>query len=197
MLNATDLVVVANQSSSVFSQDVSGIFGLGTNSRDGNFSDTVFAGWLSRNPSESAFTYGMALNPPRKSSSDGGILHWVAPDTSFYKGSVSWKDMLPSNATSVNADWTVQLDSLSFSDAAINISRQNNDLKAIVDPYFTNIYIPQSLAGSICMSYFHACTEKYRLIFIPLETRCEHSRVSTPAKLLRVCIDSMGCAVRY
>ncbi|KIK70329.1 hypothetical protein GYMLUDRAFT_266951 [Collybiopsis luxurians FD-317 M1] len=50
-------LISANSSFSLFSSGISGVFGLGTNGRNGDFSATVFSGWLSRNPGQENFTH--------------------------------------------------------------------------------------------------------------------------------------------
>lgn len=142
--NAYFSVVVANQSSSVFYSGTSGILGLGTEP----FADTIYASWLSRNPSHANFTYGMALNPPTNSSTDGGVLHFIAPDGAFYSGAVSWKNMTAVSSASINSDWTVDMDHWMVESSGTNIS--GGPAPAIVDPYFSSIIFPQAQARSIC-----------------------------------------------
>ena len=90
-------VIVANSSSSLFSEVTSGLFGLGTNANgaSGNFSDTVFGGFLARNPDQNNFTFGMDLKPAIFTSDNdtgnGGVLHWLVPDSKAYDASqVTW-----------------------------------------------------------------------------------------------------------
>jgi hypothetical protein len=54
-------VILLNQSISALSSDTSGIFGLGTNARAGDPSDTIFGGVFVRNPSKQNFT---VVRPP-------------------------------------------------------------------------------------------------------------------------------------
>lgn len=139
-------VMVANQSN-VFYSGTSGILGLGTQP----FEDTIYGPWLSRNPSRSNFTFGMALNPPINSSTDGGFLHLVVPDVTSYQGAVSWKNMTAASSASISTDWTVDMDGWSATNAAgVNVSC--GAASAVLDPYFSSIIFPQNQARSICES---------------------------------------------
>ncbi|KAJ4499357.1 aspartic peptidase domain-containing protein [Lentinula lateritia] len=133
----------------LFSPGISGVFGLGTNGRNGDFSATVYSGWLTRNPGNTNFTFGMMLNPPWNSGTDGGVLHWQSPDTASYEGNVVWKSMLNSNSTSLQTDWFITMDSLSFeSGGNVNIS-QSGELTTAVDPFESALIFPQAIAGAI------------------------------------------------
>lgn len=118
--------------------------------RNGDFSATVYSGWLTRNPGKTNFTFGMMLNPPRNSGTDGGVLHWQSPDTASYEGNVVWKSMLNSNSTSLQTDWFITMDSLSFeSGGNVNVS-QSGELTTAVDPFESALIFPQAIAGAIC-----------------------------------------------
>jgi hypothetical protein len=143
-------IIVANASSEAFGPDTSGVFGLGTNINTGNFSDTVFGGFFSRNPTSSNFTFGMALNPPTVASNDGGALHWLAPDSSAYQGQISWTNVVKSNSSSASimSDWVVQMNGWTFTSGS-NSSAITSNGSAVVDPYYPDIYLPQSQAQTI------------------------------------------------
>ncbi|KAJ3768122.1 aspartic peptidase domain-containing protein [Lentinula raphanica] len=147
-------LIVANTSSNLFSPGISGVFGLGTNGRNGDFSATVFSGWLSRNPGKTNFTYGMMLNPPWDSGTDGGVLHWQSPDTASFEGDVAWKSMSTSNSTSLQSDWYITMDSLSFTDSddSVTVSR-SGELVTAVDPFEAPLIFPQALTGAICRCF--------------------------------------------
>ncbi|SJL17364.1 uncharacterized protein ARMOST_20914 [Armillaria ostoyae] len=154
-------IVVANTSYSMFSPGVSGIFGLGPNSRDGNFSATVFGGYLSTQPSGENFTYGMALSPNTgSSSSDGGYLHLVQPDNSFFQGDIAWKTMQTFNTTSLNTDFYIELDSWTLTTSNGNISRTGSLVTAI-DPIYEALIFPQQDAGSFYSSITGAYVAGY------------------------------------
>ncbi|PBK61085.1 acid protease [Armillaria solidipes] len=154
-------IVVANTSYSMFSPGVSGIFGLGPNSRDGNFSATVFGGYLSTKPSGENFTYGMALSPNTgSSSSDGGYLHFVQPDNSFFQGDIAWKTMQTFNTTSLNTDFYIELDSWTLTTSNGNISRTGSLVTAI-DPIYEALIFPQQDAGSFYSSITGAYVAGY------------------------------------
>ncbi|KAK0207868.1 aspartic peptidase domain-containing protein [Desarmillaria ectypa] len=149
-------IILANQSDSLFSPGHSGIIGLGTNARDGNFDATVFGGWLSRNPSQTNFSFGMALNQApddtqamaSDSDLDGGVFHWLEPDPSYYNGDVAWKNMVPSNSSSLAADFHVMMDSWTFTTSLGN-SSQSGDLVTLIDPMFSTMTFPQGAAALI------------------------------------------------
>ncbi|KAJ7139499.1 aspartic peptidase domain-containing protein [Mycena epipterygia] len=142
-------VAVANQSSAFFAPGVSGMFGMGL----APFADTPAANWLARNPAQANFSYGMALNPPSNVSGDGGVLHWLQPDPSFYEGDVAWKTMLAANASvpSNMSSWFVEMDAWSVSGgpSAFNISQSGTQLLTFLDPFYASIVFPQGAARAI------------------------------------------------
>ncbi|KAK0446480.1 uncharacterized protein EV420DRAFT_1716099 [Desarmillaria tabescens] len=119
---ANQTIVVANQSNSMFSPGISG---------DGNFNATIFGGYLSGQPAGENFTYGMALSPNTGSSSNGGYLHLIQPETSYYQGNVAWKTMQTFNTSSLDTDFYINLDSWTLTTANGNVSR-SGDLDASV-----------------------------------------------------------------
>ena len=156
-----DTVVVANSSTVAFSGSTSGIIGLGTNQNgDGEsiFRDTVFGGWMSRNPGRTNFSFGLALNPPNGQSDDGGVIHWVVPDTSFIDGQASFKDVQPTNSTPgigsdntgqngngvttvvPQGDWAVELDGWAASVGSAQVAN-STATTAIIEVYYPNIYL--------------------------------------------------------
>ncbi|TFK57717.1 acid protease [Heliocybe sulcata] len=144
-------IVVANGSEPVFTNGLSGILGLGTNSVQGNFSDTIFGAYMSQDASDSSFQYGMALNAPDNSTSDGGVLHLLSPDSSAYTGNVSWKGVqqaASSNGTGLSSDWIVDLDGWTFAGGSGSITN-NQGGACTVDPYYPNVYLPLNLATQI------------------------------------------------
>lgn len=150
----TPSVVVANQSSSFFSPTAQGLLGLGTNAGSGSFADTIYGQWRARNPTKSAFTFGMALNPPQDSSSDGGVLHWVNPDSSAYQGVISYRDIQGTGTAdprSDTSDWVVNMDSWSFNSGTASASQSGGDMKVTIDPYLPSIVFPADQAKTICM----------------------------------------------
>ncbi|KAK0506673.1 aspartic peptidase domain-containing protein [Armillaria luteobubalina] len=147
-------IVLANQSDSLISPGHSGIIGLGTNSRDDDFDATVFGGFLSSHPSQTNFSFGMALNQAPDdtqsiaSDSDGGVFHWFQPDPSFYDGDVAWKNMVPSNSSSLAADFHVMMDSWTFTTSLGN-SSQSGDLVTLLDPMYSTMTFPQGAAALV------------------------------------------------
>ncbi|KAJ6569550.1 aspartic peptidase domain-containing protein [Mycena capillaripes] len=143
-------VTVADQAASFFSPGVSGTIGMGLTP----FTDSPAANWLARNPAQPVFSYGIALNPPSPSnaSGDGGVLHWLQPDTSFYQGDIAWKPMLAANASvpSNMSSWFVEMDAWSVAGPpSFNISQSGTQLLAFLDPFYGSIVFPQSAARAI------------------------------------------------
>ncbi|PBK89254.1 acid protease [Armillaria gallica] len=147
-------IILANQSDSLIAPGHTGIIGLGTNARDGDFDATVFGGFLSQNPSQTNFSFGMALNqaPDDTQSiahdSDGGVFHWFQPDPSYYDGDVAWKNMVPSNSSSLAADFHVMMDSWTFTTSLGN-SSQSGDLVTLIDPMYSTMTFPQGAAALV------------------------------------------------
>lgn len=163
-------VIVAN-SSSLFSGVTSGLIGLGTNANgaNGDFLDTIFGGWFTRNPTHNNFSFGMALQPPTFTSDDdngnGGILHWVVPDSSAYEGEIAWNDAnvagtapdtvagmaLDNSYALPESDWTIECEGwvASMGSSAVSNSSKN---QVIVEPYFSSINFPLNQANALCKS---------------------------------------------
>ncbi|KAF5386536.1 hypothetical protein D9757_005917 [Collybiopsis confluens] len=146
--------LVVNQSSpSIFSSDFSGIIGLG------QFNTTPMGSWLMTNPSQQNFSFGLALNPADDVAlSDGGVLHWIAPDKDAYQGDIAWKTLISSSSLSSSngssilseVDSFVEMDSWTFHSATgLNISPSAGNLLTAVDPFSMDIVFPQSETRSI------------------------------------------------
>ncbi|KAK0504551.1 aspartic peptidase domain-containing protein [Armillaria luteobubalina] len=145
-------ILVANQSQTIVpSSGFSGVVGLGSNARDGNFGASFAGNWLSQNPTRSNFTYAFALDSPR-SGTNGGMLHLLAQDNSSFQGDVTWKPMSDFNSSSTNSDWSVNLDGWSFQSGGSGKISQSGDLVAVLDPFFATIRFPQAQARSIYSS---------------------------------------------
>ncbi|KAF9019353.1 acid protease [Hymenopellis radicata] len=140
-------ILIANQSDSIFGSGTSGLLGLGTNARSGQFEDSIVGKFLSLNPSQTNFTYGMALTPPNEvSSNSGGTLHLGGASQSHYQApSVAWKNLLPYNGSALDADFQMDLDGWTATSDAGTLTRQSG-LIAIVDPYYTTTIFPQTEA---------------------------------------------------
>ncbi|KAJ4485470.1 aspartic peptidase domain-containing protein [Lentinula aciculospora] len=117
--------------------------------RNGDFSATVFSGWLSRNPGKTNFTYGMMLNPPWDSGTNGGVLHWQSPDASNYEGDVVWKSISAFNSTSLQSDWFITMDSLSITNGGNVTISQSGELVTAIDPFESAVIFPQTIARAI------------------------------------------------
>lgn len=136
---------------------------IGMGCSDGAFNETVMAFWLKNNPGHQNFSYGLALNPPSSSLSsktNGGTLHWLAPDEDSFEGEISWKTLIASNSSSsstTNTDSFIEMDSWVFSTGqnAVNISDTMGNLLTVVDPLFPDVVFPQYQAQAICVFYSH------------------------------------------
>ncbi|THU87757.1 acid protease [Dendrothele bispora CBS 962.96] len=149
-------IIVANQTQSLLTQGISAVVGLGTNARNGDFKSTIYNQWLLNHPGVTNFTFGMALNPPTPDSqTDGGVLHWLAPETTAYQGDLTWRRMEPIDPTSgasdisTETDWFVGLDNWSFFNGIdSNVSKDGNMIAAI-DLFEPGLVFPQTAAGQI------------------------------------------------
>ncbi|KAK7064766.1 acid protease [Favolaschia claudopus] len=143
-------VTVANQATSFFSPGVSGMIGMGL----APFEDSPAQNWLLHNPTQLAFSYGIALDPPSSSNSSGsgGELHWLQPDQSFHEGEVTWKSMLAANATNPSnmSSWYVEMDAWSATGSSgFNVTQSGTQLLTFLDPLYADIVFPQGAARSI------------------------------------------------
>ncbi|KAK0461051.1 aspartic peptidase domain-containing protein [Desarmillaria tabescens] len=146
-------IVVANQSQTIVpSSGFSGVLGLGSNARDGNFAASLAGNWLSQHPTRTNFTYAFALDSPDSTGTNGGMLHLLAQDSSAFRGDVTWKPMSDFNSSSANSDWSVNMDGWSFESGDNGKISQNGDLVAVLDPFFPTIRFPQAQARSIYSS---------------------------------------------
>ncbi|KAJ7652011.1 aspartic peptidase domain-containing protein [Mycena polygramma] len=142
-------IAVADQAASFFPPGISGMLGMASGA------GSPAANWLARNPAQSAFVFGMALNPPSPSntSGEGGVLHWLQPDASAFQGDVTWKTMLAANASNPSnmSSWFVEMDAWSVSGgpSSFNISQSGTQLLTFVDPAYASIVFPQSSARTI------------------------------------------------
>ncbi|KAK0198109.1 aspartic peptidase domain-containing protein [Armillaria mellea] len=170
---ANQTIVVANQSNSMFSPGISG-FQLTSFAGDGNFNATVFGGYLSGQPAGENFTYGMALSPNTGSSNDGGYLHLIHPEPSYYQGNVAWKEMQTFNTSSLDTDFYINLDSWTLTTDNGNVSRSGNLVTAI-DPIYHALVFPQQDASVLYASISGASvagdTPSTNIYSIPCDTQ--------------------------
>ena len=196
--------VIQSNASAVFSAGVSGLIGLGTNTAD--FGDTVFSGWLSRNPAQPNFTFGLALNPlagtqaqtPTPSGGDpndasasasAGTLHMQQADPLSYTGEVQWQTVqneVPVTTGSTNSpgvslgasSWLIHMDGWVFTSAGAQTSNSQGGLAA-VEPFFANIFLPQDQANQLCGLPFRAASLSWLTVPALLVSRCIVARIST------------------
>ena len=145
-------VVVANDTNLPFTSSVSGVFGLGTNGYSGQLSDTVFGRWFPLHPNATNFTYGMALNFPPQTA-DAGTLHWTASDSSAFAGDISWISTVSADSSYQSSGFAIGLNEWDFTADDVTTSVKTGGV-AVVDPYFTNIYVPRNFSRQICQCLF-------------------------------------------
>ncbi|KLO06318.1 acid protease [Schizopora paradoxa] len=156
-------IIVANDSS-LFSDLTSGIVGLGTNANGatGDFDDTIYGGWLIRNPTQNNFSFGMALSAPKfdseTSEGNGGHIDWVVPDHSAYTGTVATRNAMVSSGSSSSTDvvsnsfgltdndWVIEMDGWAATLGGASVSNSTS-VQALLEPLFPSIYFPASQAN--------------------------------------------------
>lgn len=165
------VVVVANQSQTILPLSrFSGVLGLGSNARDGNFRASLGGNWLSQHPTRINFTYAFAPVSSHSSGTNGGMLHLLAQDSS---GDVIWKPMSAFNSSSTNSDWSVNMDGWSFESGDNGKISQNGDLMAVLDPFFATVRFPQAQARSVYSSLTGASIYSNSSETITWEVPCE------------------------
>lgn len=146
--------MVADNSTLPFNSAASGIIGLGTKTAP-DFSDTFLGGLFSSHPDFNSFSYGMALNGATSGNADGGVLHLVSTDPSFYSGDVATLPVVSTGNQSTSSDtneWTVQLKSWKLqTPSGLSVGNTIGGL-ALVQPYTPNIILPQNEARALCES---------------------------------------------
>ena len=137
---------MSDQSSRVYSGQVSGLFGLASGRSTGNFNASVVGGIFGRQPNTISATFGFALYlPDSKGSDDAGSLHWLGIDPGAYDGDITWKG----TATNTNSDIaTFEMDGWRFVMESAVVERWH-DLTAAVDPYYVNTFFPSAEAQEI------------------------------------------------
>lgn len=133
----------------------------------------------------------MALNAPFESDkANGGVLHWLEPDSSFYEGNATFQNVI-SNPNSTS-DWVVQMNGWTFSSGGKSISNAGQTFETAVDPFYNNIYIPQDEAQLICK---FQPTMVETALNILLFCRCFYSRFQCS---IAVCVVStLYCSLQY
>ena len=129
------------------------------NGASGEFSDTIYGGWLQRNPAHNNFSFGMALTAPDSGTDDGGVIHWVVPDSSAVSGTVTTRNTVASagissdnNTSSFSLpdnDWTIQMDGWGLNVGSSTISNFTSTY-AVLEPYFPSMYFPTTQAQQLC-----------------------------------------------
>ena len=111
----------------------------------------------------------MALQAPDFTSNEdvgnGGILHWVVPDTSAFIGDIVWNNASvaltapdESGGTSAvsstlglpEADWRIAMDGWSATTGGSVLARSLSNAFATIEPFYPNIYFPESEATALC-----------------------------------------------
>lgn len=178
-----DKQTTSNGLSGLFSSGISGIVGLGTNTRNNNatdavsgalssagLQDSIYGQWFIRNPLQSNFSFGMALQGPTFTPKDtsgasapapssAGVIHWLQPDTSAYKtnqvvfkpvnnAASSTSGAAANNNQPGNGDWSLSFDGWSFSSGTLQI-KNSQPVVGEVDALYNQIYMPMQAAKQI------------------------------------------------
>ena len=141
------LVIISNQSASVYGGDVSGLFGLASGRATNNLNVSIIGGVFGRQPARPSVTFGLALEPPEANrSGNAGSLHWFGADPSAYDGDITWK----LTTVSSNSDLaTFEIDGWQFRTGGTTVTNSNQDLDSAVDPYYVNMFFPSQDAQTI------------------------------------------------
>ena len=139
--------ILSNQSSQLYGDQVSGLFGLASGRSTNNFNASLVGGIFSRQPARQSVTYGLALqNPNSKGSNNAGSLHWLGADPSAYNGDITWK----TTTVSSNSDAaTFEIDGWQFKTGGTTVTNSNQDLSSVIDPYYVNMFFPSQEAQLI------------------------------------------------
>lgn len=110
----------------------------------------------------------MALKSPDdpESATDGGVLHWVVPDSSAYEGSIAQvpaqvsaqSQISPNDNTHLGvslpeSDWRVALDQWSANYDSGSVSNSSSSQMVVLEPWVPDIIFPLTQAQLYC-GYF-------------------------------------------
>jgi hypothetical protein len=139
--------ILSDQSSQLYANQVSGLFGLASGRSTNNLNASLIGGIFSRQPARPSVTFGLALQPPNpKGSNNAGSLHWLGADPSAYKGSITWKvTTVSSNSDAAN----FEIDGWQFKTGGTTVTNSNQDLASVIDPYYVNMFFPSQEAQLI------------------------------------------------
>jgi len=135
-------VLASNQSSQLYGDKVSGLFGLASGRSD----VSVVGGVFNRTARESV-TFGLALRPPgSKDSDNAGALHWLGYDASAYDGDITWKVTTANPNSDIS---TFEIDGWQFRTGSTTVTNSNQDLISYADPLYVNMFFPSQEAQLI------------------------------------------------
>jgi hypothetical protein len=138
---------MSNQSSQLYGDQASGLFGLASGRSTNNLNVSVVGGVFGRQPAKPSVTFGLALQPPNsKGSNNAGSLHWLGIDPKSYSGDITWKvTTVSSNSNSA----TFEIDGWQFKTGGTTVTNSNQDLPSVIDPYYVNMFFPSQEAQLI------------------------------------------------
>ena len=140
-------VLLSNQSSQLYGDQASGIFGLASGRATNNLNVSVVGGVFSRQPTRQSVTFGLALQPPSSgSSNNAGTLHWLGYDPGAYSGDITWRVTTVSSNTDAA---TFEIDGWEFKTGSTTVTNSNQDLPSVIDPLFPNMFFPSQEAQLI------------------------------------------------
>ncbi|KAF9785899.1 aspartic peptidase domain-containing protein [Thelephora terrestris] len=140
-------ILMSNQSSQLYGDQASGLFGLASGRATNNLNVSIVGGVFSRQPARPSVTFGLALQPPNpKGSDNAGSLHWLGADPSAYSGDITWK------VTTVSSDSdaaTFQIDGWKFKTGGTTVTNSDQELPSVFDMYYPNMFFPSQEAQLI------------------------------------------------
>ena len=139
--------ILSNQSSQLYGDQVSGLFGLASGRSTNHLNVSLVGGIFSRTPTRPSVTFGLALQPPNsQGSNNAGSLHWLGIDPNAYSGDITWKVTTASSNSDAAA---FEIDGWQFKTGSTTVTNSNQDLPSIIDPYYVNMFFPSQDAQLI------------------------------------------------
>ena len=161
-INATDTTTI---SLGGIGDSISGLVGLGTNrgfipivprTYLPTFDDSIYGQFLSLHPDANSFTFGIALNPPKRTTTgtlapsqtdtNAGIINWLQLDPSRYDASslvqVTVNNSVPMIPATYTKDWIFQLDAWKIFSGGNAPITSDTSMAANVDLFYQGIYFP-------------------------------------------------------
>jgi len=143
----------SNSDTSVFSQTLSGVLGLGISAVATN-SDSFVGQWLAAHKNMSSFSIGLALSSNSDSASgDGGSMDVLGPDPNSFRGNITTVSLsTPGDGQTPSvvgsSDWAVKMNGWTASADSSNSVGGLNAI-AIIEPIIPSVIVPQTAAPTM------------------------------------------------